>query len=171
MEVRQTYADNRAVSLRHRTRIRMSGLARRVSRVLVAVVAVSAGVLLSAGQATPQTKHAEAASTWCGGSVSWQAARRSVGELVRIRARVIRTYYATTSAGRPTFIDLGNAYPSPNRLTLLIWGRNRVNFPRAPETMFRRGTTVCAQGVVELYRGVAEIEVALYDSRERLLSF
>jgi hypothetical protein len=37
--------------------------------------------------------------------------------------------------------------------------------------MFPRGTWICAQGVVTSYRGVAEIEVALWDARGRVLTF
>jgi hypothetical protein len=79
--------------------------------------------------------------------------------------------YARSSNGRPTFINLGAAYPNPNRLTILIWGEDRPNFPRAPERMFGPGQTICAQGRVTLYRGVSEIEVALWDAQGRLLSF
>ena len=111
------------------------------------------------------------ASAWCQGWESWRSARQSVGELVRVKARVARSYFASSSRGQPTFLDLGHAYPSPSRLTVVIWGRNRVNFPRPPERMFRRGTTICAQGFVRRYRGVAHIEVALWDAKGRLLSF
>jgi hypothetical protein len=37
--------------------------------------------------------------------------------------------------------------------------------------MFGPGQTICAQGRVILYRGVSEIEVALWDAQGRLLSF
>jgi hypothetical protein len=110
-------------------------------------------------------------AAWCGGSQAWQAARRHMGEPFRVRARVASVHYAASSSGRPTFLDLGHAYPSRNRLTVLIWGRNRSNFPRPPERMFRRGTVICAQGVLTSHRGVPEIEVALWDADGRLLSF
>jgi hypothetical protein len=131
--------------------------------------------LIGVGSATPaggsNTNASRATAAWCNGSQSWQSARRNLGEPVRVRARVVRSYYAASTSGRPTFLDLGRAYPSRGRLTVLIWGRNRTNFPQPPEQMFRRGTLICAQGVVTSYRGVAELEVALWDSRGRLLSF
>jgi hypothetical protein len=142
-----------------------------LKRWLCAALALVSVGLVSAPPATPHSAARSSGSAWCNGSESWRAARASVGEPIRVRARVVRSYYASTTSGRPTFIDLGHAYPSRSRVTILIWGRNRVNFPRAPELMFRPGTLVCAQGVVELYRGVPEIEVVLYDSRDRLLSF
>ena len=103
--------------------------------------------------------------------MSWKAARGSVGEVVRVRARVASVFYARTSRGRPTFINLGVAYPDPQRLTVIIFGPNRANFPRAPEQMFRPGQMICAQGRVRLYRGVAEMEVVLWDAQGGLLSF
>jgi hypothetical protein len=109
-------------------------------------------------------------TAWCGGSESWQSAGRKTGRLVRVKARVVSAVYARSSSGRPTFINLGHSYPNPNRLTLLIWGRNRANFPAAPERMFRRGRLVCAQGIVTRYRGVPEIEVAIWDPAARLMS-
>ncbi len=109
---------------------------------------------------------------WCQGSETWQSARRSDGRLpVRVKARIAGVSYSKSSTGRPTFIDLGHAFPKQARLTLVIWGRDRLNFPRAPERMFRRGQLVCAQGFVSWYRGVAQIEVALWDAEGRLLSF
>jgi hypothetical protein len=64
---------------------------------------------------------------------------------------------------------MGRGYPSPGRVTLVIWGRDRGNFPFAPER-YLRGRVVCAQGVVRLYRGVPQITVAIWDATENLLS-
>ena len=110
-----------------------------------------------------------AARTWCAGAVSWTSARKHLGSSVRVKAHVVRAYYASSSSGRPTFLDLGHAYPSKSRLTLLIWGSERGHFPSAPELMFRRGRLVCAQGTVTLYRGVPEIELSLWDPVDRLI--
>ena len=90
---------------------------------------------------------------------------------MRVKARVARVTYARKERGRPTFIDLGNPFPSKSRLTLVVWGNDRINFPAAPEKMFRRGQTICAQGFVSWYRGVAQIAIALWDADGRLLSF
>jgi DNA/RNA endonuclease YhcR with UshA esterase domain len=87
-----------------------------------------------------------------------------------VKAKVVSVYFARSSNGSPTFINLGHAYPNPSRLTVLIWGRDRTNFPRAPERMFRRGATICAQGMVELYRGVPQLQVSTWDQAGRLLT-
>lgn len=129
------------------------------------------GLLAGSGQATAETSTSAAGAAWCQGSQSWQSVRRSVGVPIRVKARVASVRYASSSRGRPTFINLGNAYPNPSRVTVLIWGEHRRNFPRAPERMFGRGQTVCVQGVAEMYRGSPEIEVSLWDPASRLLSF
>ena len=119
--------------------------------------------------ATPAASAAR--SSWCAGAQSLNAARSHTGTPIRIKARIARVYFASSSSGSPTFIDLGAAYPSRKRVTLVIWGRDRVNFPRAPERMFSRGSFVCAQGVVRRYGGVPQIEVSLWDAAGRLLTF
>jgi len=90
---------------------------------------------------------------------------------IRIRGRVIRTYYASSSRGRPTFIDLLHPYPDRRRVTLVIWGEDRVNFPTPPERMFKRGQLICAQGIPHRYAGAVNIEVGLWDAVSRLLTF
>ena len=93
-----------------------------------------------------------------------------MGVPIRIRARIARVTFASGSSGRPTFIDLGNPYPSRSRVTIVIWGSDRVNFPAAPDRMFRRGQTICVQGVAYMYRGVPQIKAGLWDGTGRLLS-
>jgi len=88
-----------------------------------------------------------------------------------VKARVTSTHYARSSRGRPTFIDLGRTYPDPRRVTIVIWGEDRTNFPQPPEQMFRRGRLICAQGAPSLYRGTVQIEVGVWDPESRLLSF
>jgi DNA/RNA endonuclease YhcR with UshA esterase domain len=138
-------------------------------RFLALVTAALCVVIVSTGVGTAAPATQAVASAWCSGAQSWQSARRSIGRSVRVRAAVVSAAYASSSNGRPTFLNLGRAYPSPGRLTIVIWGRHRSNFPRAPEQMFRSGTTVCVQGFVETYQGVPEIEVTRWDAANRML--
>jgi len=109
---------------------------------------------------------------WCGGAQTWQSVRGSLDEpAIRVKALVARVYYASNARGQPTFIDLGNPSPSRNRVTVVIWGEDRVNFPRAPERMFKPGQVSCAQGAASMYSGAPQIQVALWDAESRLLSF
>jgi hypothetical protein len=108
---------------------------------------------------------------WCAGGETVAAARKDLGQPVRVKARVVRASWARSAKGRPTFLDLGYAYPSKRRLSVVIWGSDRANFPGAPERMFRAGTLVCVQGVVSSYRGAAQIRVSLWDAADRVLTF
>jgi hypothetical protein len=81
-----------------------------------------------------------------------------IGRVATIRGRVVGTKYASSSNGSPTFLDVGAAYPSSRRFSVVIWIENRAAFGR-PETRYR-GHTICVRGRVTSYRGVAEIEAS-----------
>jgi len=78
------------------------------------------------------------------------------GRTATVRGVVVSTKYASWSNGSPTFLDLGAAYPSSRRFTVIIWGRNRANF-RAPESRYY-GRTICIRGVVARYDDHYQIE-------------
>jgi DNA/RNA endonuclease YhcR with UshA esterase domain len=112
---------------------------------------------------------AAGAGAWCSGSVSWSVAAQRVGKRVLVKGRVARAFYDRTARGRPTQIDLGNAFPHPSRLTIEIQGKYRKNFPSRPDGMFRRGRMICVRGVVRLVRGIPQIAVRRWDARRRQL--
>ncbi len=91
----------------------------------------------------------------CRGSISWSRASRYIGRVETIKGPVAGAYYAFSSNGSPTFLDVGVAYPNPRRFTVLIWGRDRAKF-RSPEHTYL-GRTICVRGLVRLYRGGAEV--------------
>jgi hypothetical protein len=68
------------------------------------------------------------------------------------------TRYAKSSKGKPTFLNIGEDYPSPNRFTVLIWGEDRANFPSEPE-IFYAEKDICASGEIQEYQGTFEIVV------------
>jgi hypothetical protein len=98
----------------------------------------------------------EAARATCAGAITWQHARSHVGRTRTVRGRVVATYYAATSDGQPTFLDLGRPYPSPSRFRVVIWQEDRADFGGRPELRFR-GRTICVRGRIALYDGVPEI--------------
>ena len=89
--------------------------------------------------------------------VMWDEAIKYVGEFKTVCGPVVDTAYASSSSGKPTFLNLGRSYPDPERFTVVIWGRNRDNFPNTPESHYR-GRDVCVNGLIELYKGDAQIE-------------
>ena len=93
------------------------------------------------------------------GAISWTEARQHVGERVTVCGEVKGSTYASTSNGRPTFLDIGEAYPNANGLTVTIWGENRdTYFPEDPRIMYD-GQTICVTGEIYLYEGKCYMEV------------
>ena len=116
-------------------------------RVLASVVAVLA--LAAAGSAW-------GASPTCKNAIAWQSARKAIGTYATIKGRVAGAKYASWSNGSPTFVDLGVAYPSSRRFTIVIWGENRARFG-APETKYWNHV-LCVKGLVTTYNGIPQIE-------------
>ncbi len=91
-------------------------------------------------------------------AIRWNDASSHVGETITIYGSVVGAEYASSSNGRPTFLDVGVAYPNKNRLSITIWGKNRAAFSPSPEALYE-GKTICVTGEVYLYNGVCNIEV------------
>ncbi len=90
--------------------------------------------------------------------IPWNEAIYHIGERATVYGPVVSTYYANTSRGKPTFLNIGKPYPDPDRFTVIIWGENRSNFPQAPEILYAN-KTIYVTGLIVEYKGIAEIEV------------
>lgn len=66
--------------------------------------------------------------------------------------------HETESNGSPTFIDMLNAYPNENRLTIVIWEENLLFVQDALDTL-NVGDNIYVYGALEIYDGVPTIEV------------
>ena len=108
--------------------------------------------------ATPGIGSAETtrSSASCQAAISWSAARTAIGRIATVKGPVVDAVYARSSSGSPTFLNLGRAYPSPSRFTVVIWSENRARFG-APERRYR-GRTICVRGRISTYRGLPQIE-------------
>lgn len=91
-------------------------------------------------------------------TVSWNDAKNFIGQTKTVCGNVVRTTFAESTKGQPTYLDVGRAYPDASRLSIVIWGNQRANFPTPPETLYR-GKTICVNGVIRTYQGVPQIEV------------
>lgn len=120
-----------------------------------AIVGVIAACLLAPGTAGASATHGALS---CAGAVSWKNARQHVGRVVTVKGPVAGTYFATSSNGQPTFLNVGVDYPDNRRFTIVIWGSDRSRFG-TPERRYS-GRTVCVRGVVEMYNGAPEIELS-----------
>jgi len=92
------------------------------------------------------------------GSISWSEAKYHIGERTTVCGPVVDATWASGSNGKPTFLNLGNPYPNPDRFTVVIWIQNRSNFPQAPEDYYL-GKTICVTGLITEYNGIPQIEV------------
>lgn len=90
--------------------------------------------------------------------IEWYDAQNYIGEYLTVHGVVAGTHYASSSNGAPTFINVGSDYPDTSRLTVLIWGQYRYNFPQEPELMYD-GMEIFVTGFISEYEGVAQIEV------------
>ncbi len=92
--------------------------------------------------------------------ISWEEALNYVGQTKAVEGVVVGAKYASTSKGRPTFLNIGKPYPEPGRFTVLIWGTERkkfeLEFPPNPESYFLN-KRVQVTGLIEEYKGDAEI--------------
>lgn len=91
--------------------------------------------------------------------IPWDQAPSHIGETTTVYGPIVGTRWASSSKGQPTFLDIGNAYPNPNRFTVLIWVENRGNFPSPPESYYS-GKTISVTGLITEYQGVPQMEVA-----------
>lgn len=92
------------------------------------------------------------------GAISWDEAKDHIGDRIAVCGPVAGTFYGSSIKGRPTFLNVGEDYPSKRRFTVVIWGENRGNFPQAPETYYS-GKTICVTGLIQEYEGIPQIEV------------
>ena len=115
-----------------------------------------------AAQITPASTPLLGPPPECPSAIEWSQALEHIGERVTVWGPIVDTHYAPEERGRPTFLNLGRAYPSPDRFTALIWIGDRDEFPEPPEALYRYATA-CVSGEVEVYRdgdGSAEIIVS-----------
>ena len=89
---------------------------------------------------------------------NWQDAAHYYGEYTTICGPVVDTHYASSSEGRPTFLNRGKPYPEDGRVTVIIWGDDLYKFENNPIS-FYLGKNVCVVGTVEEYDGNPEIKV------------
>lgn len=90
--------------------------------------------------------------------IPWNTAKDHIGEYIKVCGPVSNVTWATASKGKPTFINIGNAYPNPNRFVALIWNENRAQYENMINSMYY-GRNVCVTGLIKLYSGIPEIEV------------
>ena len=89
--------------------------------------------------------------------IQWDEAYQYVDQYMSVCGPVVDSYFAASTDGQPTFLNLGKEYPDPDRFTVLIWGRNLEGFPFNPDEYYY-GKSICVAGKIVDYQGTFEIE-------------
>ena len=84
-------------------------------------------------------------------------AAQHIGETLTVCGHVVDTRYASSSRGRPTFLNLDKPYPN-QIFTIVIWGEDRGKFGE-PENKYR-DKNICVTGRISSYRGVPQIQAS-----------
>ena len=96
------------------------------------------------------------AGSSCGQPIPWGLARERIGEVVAIAGPVARVAFRDDVRGRPVFITIGQAYPSRQRVDLVIWQGERDAFlPLLQQGL--EGRDVCAFADVRERDGVPQM--------------
>ena len=95
------------------------------------------------------------------GVISWEEAASYIGQTKVVEGRIVGTYYAANTRGKPTFLNFHMPYQG--YFKCVIWGRDRQKFmekfPPNPETYFLN-KRVQVTGLIEEYpqgSGIPEI--------------
>ena len=80
-----------------------------------------------------------------------------IGAQATVCGTVASATFASRSRGRPTFLNLGRAYPD-HIFTAVVWGRDRGKFNY--DLISLRGERICVTGRISSYRGKPQIEVS-----------
>ena len=88
--------------------------------------------------------------------LNWDQAKDFIGEIKTVCGPVKSAFFAESSEGQPTFLNIGKDYPDPARFSVIIWGEDRQNFPEPPEQAYLK-QTICVTGEIQEYDGVAEM--------------
>lgn len=92
----------------------------------------------------------------CDDPVPWHEATQEVGRSSAIVGQVADANLEPEVGGAPTFVNLGNAYPDPERFDVVIYDDVRERFEGPPEDLLV-DEYVCVLGEVQERDGVPQI--------------
>ena len=117
-------------------------------------------------------------STWCfdkrlppSGAIHWSESKQHLGDRVSIYGEVKSTFFNWKEYERyigfpefdmkipPTFLEIGETYPSKQLLRAVIWGENRKRFPKPPDELFR-DSTVIITGVPYMHNDIVCVQLS-----------
>lgn len=96
------------------------------------------------------------------GAIDWTEASSHIGEVATVCGPVKDSSFLEASNGQPCYIDVGAAYPDDSRVSIVVWGEDRANFPEAPESLYQ-GKTICVTGELYAYNNATYVKVSSPD--------
>lgn len=89
-------------------------------------------------------------------TIGIKEAHNFVGKEVVLRGKVASSRRVESIKGVPTFINMKE---DTTNFTVLVWDDVAQLFKSRPDTTFVRGSSIVAKGIVDLYRGKAQIVI------------
>lgn len=90
----------------------------------------------------------------------WYNAGSQIGTNCTIAGPVAEVYQATQSQGMPIFVDIGEPYPSPNRVTLVVWADSLSDFEEMLNAVSQGNAWLSVTGYLSSYDGVAQFDIS-----------
>lgn len=94
--------------------------------------------------------------TSCDQPIPWQEARNRIGTTVAVTGPVARIAERKETKGQPTFITIGRAFPSRERLDVVIWGNRREQFAEVLDQNIQ-GRDACIFGEITERDGLPQV--------------
>ena len=76
-----------------------------------------------------------------------------IGETCTVAGPVVDVYQAKDANGMPIFIDIGAAYPSENRVTLVVWAEHYDDFAEMINAVDHGGAWLSVTSYLDVYEG------------------
>lgn len=103
----------------------------------------------------------------CRNPMDWSQAKNHVGEVATVVGPLLATKPRTDVSGSPLWLDVGGIFPSQNRFSIVVWGKNwpRFDTKRLHAEYWRTiaaggsGVSICLKGRIDEYKGVPQIEL------------
>ncbi|MEC4175033.1 hypothetical protein VJ918_05220 [Adlercreutzia sp. R21] len=83
----------------------------------------------------------------------WYNAGNHIGETCTIAGPVVNVYQARDANGMPIFVDIGAAYPSDDRVTLVIWAEHYDDFAEMLNAVDHGGAWLSVTSYLDVYEG------------------
>lgn len=91
-------------------------------------------------------------------SIPWGDYSDFIGETTMVTGPVADISILNDSNGSPSFIDLGEAYPSTDRFTIVIWEEHYDDVATVLNEI-SVNDIIYVEGCIEMYDGIPQIEV------------